>query len=115
MKHAYGTSVDKLLATDTAEFRYDVAQWIADGMPHDASPYRLELPVTFVFSLPAESARDLAAAVDVWTTDLKGLSKLVTRIRPVWQEREARPLAVTALDLGHLGAAGEADGLVALG
>jgi radical SAM superfamily enzyme YgiQ (UPF0313 family) len=90
MKHASGTSVDALLSPDTADFLYDIPQWIADGMPSNVSPYRLLAAAEFEFSLPPASARDLAAAVEVWTTDLKGLSKLVTRIRPVWQERDAR-------------------------
>jgi radical SAM superfamily enzyme YgiQ (UPF0313 family) len=92
LKHACGSSVERLLATDTAEFSYDMPRWIADGMPADASAYLLVTPARFEFSLPPDSARDLAAAVEVWTTDLKGLSKLVTRIRPVWQERAARAL-----------------------
>jgi len=93
LRHADGTTVETLLRSAQAELRYDIAQWVADGMPHGLAAYRQLLPVAFEFRLPADSARDLAAAVAVWTTDLKGLSKLVTRIRPEWQVRDCRVAA----------------------
>jgi hypothetical protein len=44
-------------------------------------PYRLSEPVTFEFSLSQEGRNELAAALKVWTQTLKGLTKMVTRIR----------------------------------
>ncbi|MCH7688935.1 MAG: TlpA family protein disulfide reductase, partial [Planctomycetes bacterium] len=44
------------------------------------------------FRLATEDERELAAAFKVWSNELKGLSKLVTRIRVGSQERECHPL-----------------------
>jgi radical SAM superfamily enzyme YgiQ (UPF0313 family) len=89
-KHAHGRTVDEILATRRALLGYDVGRWIADGMPRDPSPYRLGAPEEFEFSLTDESRDGLASALQVWTTALKGLSKLVTRIKVAWQVHECR-------------------------
>ena len=69
-------------------FSYDINRWIGDGMPRDPSPYRLAAPEEFEFFLTEESRQGLAAALEVWTSGLKGLAKMVTRIKVAWQVHE---------------------------
>jgi radical SAM superfamily enzyme YgiQ (UPF0313 family) len=96
-KHAHGHTVDDILATRRALLGYDLGRWIADGMPRDPSPYRLADPEEFEFSLNDESREGLASALQVWTPALKGLSKLVTRIKVAWQVHECRRINPVAL------------------
>jgi len=87
-KHAHGHTVEEILAPRSAMFTYDIDQWIADGMPADPSPYRLAAPTEFRFRLSDGGREGLAAALDVWTSSLKGLAKMVTRIKVAWQVYE---------------------------
>jgi hypothetical protein len=84
-KHAYGHTVDEILTSKRTLLGYDIDRWIADGMPRDPSPYRLAAPEPFQFALTEEGRQGLAAALEVWTTSLKGLTKMVTRIKVAWQ------------------------------
>jgi hypothetical protein len=43
------------------------------------------------FRLSEEGAREMEAALAVWTTHIKALSKLVTRIKVDWQVRDCVP------------------------
>jgi hypothetical protein len=43
----------------------------------------------FEFKVSETGERELRKAFQVWTSDLKGLSKLVTRIQLAWQVRES--------------------------
>jgi radical SAM superfamily enzyme YgiQ (UPF0313 family) len=93
-KHADGKSEADILKPVTVEMRYDIPQWVADGMRIDAvEEYRLAQPEQFEFALTEEGARELKAALNVWTTSLKGLTKMVTRIRMAWQVRQAARVA----------------------
>jgi radical SAM superfamily enzyme YgiQ (UPF0313 family) len=87
-RHAHGYTVEEILTPKMAVLRYDVDQWIADGMPVDPSPYRLAGQEEFRFFLTDESRQGLAAALEVWTPDLKGLTKMVTRMKVEWQMHE---------------------------
>jgi radical SAM superfamily enzyme YgiQ (UPF0313 family) len=87
--HASGRTIDEVLTPATGTLRWDIARWIADGTPIDPSPYRLSAPTVFEFCLKEDAARELRRAFAVWTADLKGLSKLVTRIQATWQVRAA--------------------------
>jgi len=89
-KHADGYSRDEVLGTKSAPLRYDFDAWLRDGDIGEPGAYRLAEPTKFEFSLPPEARRELAAALDVWTTELKGLTKLVTRINVACQVRECR-------------------------
>lgn len=71
-----------------ATLRYDIACWLADGSPKDPRPYRLHQPKEFEFRLCEEGDRGLGAALRVWSAELKGLTKLMKRIRVAWQVRE---------------------------
>ena len=92
LKHAHGTSAEQILSSVTAELRYDLSGWLAAGMPKDIQPYRLATARTFEFRLPEMVAHELEAALRVWTTSIKGLTKGVTRIRAEWQARECHML-----------------------
>ena len=80
-KHASGKTADEILCDTSIVLSYDIDRWIADGMPMETTRYRLKEPTEFVFSLTPEGKRELTAALAVWTTNLTGLTKMVTRIR----------------------------------
>jgi radical SAM superfamily enzyme YgiQ (UPF0313 family) len=93
LKHAHGASPEALLAPAQTPLRYDMPQWIAAGMPPDTRPFRLPAPQEFAFALPLQAARELEAALRVWTPTLKGLTKGVTRIRAAAQVRGCRRIS----------------------
>ena len=93
LRHAHGATTEEVLAPVRAILRYDVPRWLADGMPHGTSTYRLIRPNAFEFALTPEGARELAAAFQVWTYQIKGLTKMVTRIRVGSQVRRCFPVA----------------------
>lgn len=90
LQHAHGHTMEEILGEQRAIFSYDVAAWIADGLPHDVLKYKSEKPAEFEFSLSAEGRRGLGDALQVWSTELKGLTKMMKRIRVIWQVRECR-------------------------
>jgi len=95
-KHAHGPSVDEIVAPAHATLCYDVERLLNGTDPTDVAAYRLPAPQVFEFRLSEEHARDLKAAVAVWSMTLKGLSKLVTRIQCGWQVRDCHPLTAPA-------------------
>jgi radical SAM superfamily enzyme YgiQ (UPF0313 family) len=90
-KHTHGTTREQILAPTTAELRYDIAGWIAAGLPNDTTPFRLSAPRQFVFELNPEAARELDGLIQVWTLSLRGLTKGVTRMRTTALIRGCRP------------------------
>jgi hypothetical protein len=92
LRHACGRSIHAVLAPSEARFLYDIGGWIAAGMPADVRDYRFGAPVMVSMVLTPEAQRELRSAFEVWTTSLKGLSKLVTRIQTAWQVRQWAPL-----------------------
>ncbi|MGH9786259.1 MAG: hypothetical protein ACRD88_18990, partial [Terriglobia bacterium] len=91
-RHASGFTVEEITRPVRCILRYDLDRWVQDGCPASPAAYRLDRPSWFEFRLSEESARELAAALQVWGTELKGLSKLITRIKVSWQVRECRIL-----------------------
>ncbi len=89
-KHAAGKTADEILQPVAILQRYDVAQWIADGQPLDVTAYRLPAREVVQYALTEENAKQFRSALDVWTTSLKGLTKMVTRIQMDWQVRRAK-------------------------
>jgi radical SAM superfamily enzyme YgiQ (UPF0313 family) len=87
MKHASGRTEHEILEPGYATMRYDIGAWIEDGMSPDVERFRLPEPKQFQFVLSEEGAREMKAALAVWTCSLKGLTKMVTRIRMAWQVR----------------------------
>ncbi len=87
LKHAHGETAAQVLAPATAQLSFDISRWLGDGSPIEVNRYRLPDARLFEFRLTPDSAREMEAALNVWTTNLKGLSKLVTRIQSSWQVR----------------------------
>ena len=90
LQHAHGRSGAEIMGTHTAVMEYDIGRWIADGMPRALDRYRHEEAQVFEFALSEEGRVGLGDALEVWTTELKGLTKMMKRIRVDWQVRESR-------------------------
>ena len=91
LKHADGRTRDEIVTARSAEFSYDIGTWLAREDYKNVSAYRLDEPAVFEFKLSDESSRELEAALKVWTIELKGLTKMVTRINVAWQIRDCVP------------------------
>jgi radical SAM superfamily enzyme YgiQ (UPF0313 family) len=95
-KHADGKTEKEILSPVTVEMRYNIPQWVLDGMPLDTiEEFRFSQPEQLEFALTEDGARELQAALRVWTISLKGLTKMVTRIRMAWQVRRATRVSVS--------------------
>ncbi len=90
-KHAHGSTAEEILSPVTLALDYDVPAWIAAGMPADTRPFLVPGKQAFVFALPPDAAREIDAFLKVWTTNLLGLSKGITRIRTTSLVRTCRP------------------------
>ena len=86
--HANGRTTADILSESETYMGYDIEAWLSAGSPIDPTPFKLPAPERARFRLQDESARELHAALQSWTDELKGLTKLVTRIQVVWQERQ---------------------------
>jgi radical SAM superfamily enzyme YgiQ (UPF0313 family) len=91
--HATGHTEAEILAPATAVLHYDFPAWLAsgDGELADPATFRLDTPTEFVFELSDEGRREMESSLAVWTTHIRGLSKLVTRIKVESQVRACRP------------------------
>ncbi len=110
VKHADGRDEQEILAPVVTHLRYDIPQWIADGMPTDPSLYRMAQVEAFEFRLTDENIQELRAAINVWTTTLKGLTKMVTRVRMAWQIRHGKRVSNPEMVFAVAGA--EASGML---
>jgi radical SAM superfamily enzyme YgiQ (UPF0313 family) len=90
LTHAHGYTAADILSTTRAYMAYDIAAWFAARSPIDPSPFRLQSPEEVEFRLGEEGARELSAALSSWTDELKGLTKMVTRVQVGWQERASQ-------------------------
>ena len=90
LRHAHGRTVEVILAPARGSFRYDIPRWLTDEMPADPSPYRFVEPEELEFHLGPEGTRGLRDALEVWSTQVRGLGKLLTRIKLSWLTRECR-------------------------
>jgi radical SAM superfamily enzyme YgiQ (UPF0313 family) len=91
LSHATGRSVEEILAPAEAVLHHDIPAWIASGAWTRPQDFRLAEPVRFAFALTEEGAREMEMSLATWTTHIRGLSKLVTRIRVESQVRRASP------------------------
>ncbi len=87
-QHASGREVEEVLSDTSCELNYDIPAWIAANDYSDPTPFRLQDRTPFEFHYTEEGIREMEAALSTWTTNIKGLSKLVTRIKLDWQVRE---------------------------
>jgi hypothetical protein len=91
LKHAHGHAESEILAHGEDEFEFDIRAWLGDKMPATLSAYSFSSPKRFEFRLTPEAHDGLKSALEVWSTDIRGLTKLVTRIKPLWLHREVVP------------------------
>lgn len=91
LQHASGSTIDEIMSSRQVHFDYDFPAWLADAEPGDPNHFRLGEKRRFQFRLTEEGSRELRSAVGVWTTHIKGLSKLVTRVKLDWQVRRCEP------------------------
>jgi radical SAM superfamily enzyme YgiQ (UPF0313 family) len=94
-QHAHGEAVGQILAPTRTVLTYDIDRWIEDGMPLDPSPYRLVEPEEFEFALTDEGYRGLAGALSTWGAEIKGLTKMMKRIRVVWLAKQCRRVSAS--------------------
>jgi radical SAM superfamily enzyme YgiQ (UPF0313 family) len=95
-QHAHGYTTEQILAPAKAVLNYDIDRWIEDGMPLDPSPYLLSEPIEFEFALDEEGYRGISSALSTWTVHLKGLTKMMKRIRVIWLVRQCKRAGVSA-------------------
>jgi hypothetical protein len=85
--HATGRTEAEILAPQEATLRYDIAGMLKSDDVGNPAPFRLSAPRRFSFRLSDEGRREMQSSLAVWTTHIRGLSKLVTRIRVESQVR----------------------------
>lgn len=90
--HATGSEDSEILSSREAVLNYDFAEWLATPELSDPEQYRLQAPRTFAFELSDDSRREIDSSLALWTTHIRGLSKLVTRLKPGAQVRLCRAL-----------------------
>ena len=95
-KHASGRSIQEIVAPAEVSFFHDIERWITDGCPNNVEAYRFVKPKEMQFRLSEDGHSEMAAALDVWSSELSGLTKLVTRVRISSQVRAAHPKEVSA-------------------
>ncbi len=95
-QHASGFTREEILSPVSVTLRYDIAGWLAQPEPGDPNEFRYPAPVECRFELTPEGSRELDSALNVWTTEIKGLSKLVTRINVNSQVRRCIPVTEAA-------------------
>jgi radical SAM superfamily enzyme YgiQ (UPF0313 family) len=86
-QHAAGRTEAEILSNAFVEMNYDIPGWLAQGDYGDPNVFRLAEPEEFEFRYSEEGLREMDAALSTWGTEVKGLSKLVTRIKLDWQVR----------------------------
>lgn len=88
LSHASGRDKKAILSVASALLNYDFPSWLASANLEDPGAFRFEDSVEHEFRLSEEGSRELESALAVWTTHIKALSKMVTRIKVDWQVRE---------------------------
>lgn len=89
--HASGSDRNAILSFAAATLHYDFPRWLAAGELEDPNGYRYASPTEVEFRLSQEGRHELESALAVWSTHIKALSKMVTRIKVDWQVRECLP------------------------
>ena len=88
LKHAHGRDNAQILSSAKARLHYDIEGWLATGDLGNPQLFRHGEPREVLFRLSEEGRREMESALAVWTTHIKALSKMVTRIKVDWQVRE---------------------------
>lgn len=87
LKHAHGRTEEEILSAETTVLGYDFERWLQEESLTSPHHHRLPIPSEFTFQLSEEGRRELEASLKVWTVHLKGLTKMVTRIKVESQVR----------------------------
>jgi len=90
-RHASGRSVQEIITPADVNLTYDIDRWVSDGCPTDLDAYVFSSPEEWQFRLSEDGRSEIAAAFEVWSAELSGLTKLVTRVRISSQVRTAQP------------------------
>ena len=91
LKHAHGRDNAQILSSARARLHFDIEGWLATGDLDNPQLFRHDEAREMLFRLSEEGRREMESALAVWTTHIKALSKLVTRIKVDWQVRECVP------------------------
>jgi radical SAM superfamily enzyme YgiQ (UPF0313 family) len=107
LKHAHGVDRDQVFRPIETSLNYDFERWLASDDLSLPQLYRFDEPRRCEFRLSREGQQELDSALAVWSFELKGLTKLVTRIRITSQIRESRflPEQESTQDVDALAAA----------
>jgi len=108
LQHATGRTDEEILGSARAVLNYDFPAWLAEGDVTNPEPYRLPEPRWFVFELTNEGFQEMKSALAVWTNHIRGLSKLVTRIKVESQIRTCRPAERLDIIPPHIAASAQA-------
>ncbi len=100
LRHAHGRTEEEILSNSRGTFDYDISRWLAEGMPFGTRSYLLEQPAEMEFGLSNEGRAGLNAALQVWSANIKGLTKMVNRIQRAWLVREPQPVGAAVLGRG---------------
>jgi radical SAM superfamily enzyme YgiQ (UPF0313 family) len=96
LSHAAGHTIEDVLASTETSLHYDFRAWLAADEPGDPNEYHSPNPRRFLFALTEDGHRDMHDALTLWTLHVRGLSKLVTRLRIESQVRVCRPTQIFA-------------------
>ena len=88
LSHAKGTQQEELFATDSALLNYDFRSWLRSGRLKNPGDFRHKGAIPYRFVLSESNRHELQCALSVWTTNLYGLSKLITRVSTHSQTRD---------------------------
>ena len=101
--HASGRDKESILSSEQATLHFDFPAWLARPDLVDPNEFRFARAREMEFRLSLDGGRELESALAVWTTHIKALSKMVTRINVDWQVRECVPLESRSDSaIGHL-------------
>lgn len=87
-RHACGQSVDEILSPVNCQLQYDISRWVADGHPMALSKYRLETAKSFLFKLSENGANESRDAIETWSTEIRGLTKVSRHLKVTSQVRQ---------------------------
>ncbi|MCP5152939.1 MAG: radical SAM protein [Ectothiorhodospiraceae bacterium] len=105
LRYASGLTLEELVEPRRAAMRYDIARWIADGLPHDVRPYRLAAGVEATFALTPDKRDEIERAVRVYGLSPAGATMLIKRVRASSLERTVTMGAGALPDEGRTAAA----------
>lgn len=97
LSHAHGRNHHQILNPVITTLHYDFKEWLINDKLGSPQVYEFSEPRSCEFRLSSEGEQELDSALAVWTCELKGLTKLVTRIRTTSQVRELHYLSEQAV------------------